>query len=68
MKNIFGSNKSGAQEKTRSKIFGCSPPVRAGNPLIKNEQFFINKASLVEKSLAAGQIDSKVFALSPPSS
>ena len=69
IKQIFSQNNT----TNRNSIFGCSPPVRARNPVVSDSKFW-RETNRVEKLIEGGQIDSGlkdglekvVGVLSPP--
>lgn len=70
IKRIFSQQKGACR---RSSIFGCSPPVRATNPLISDSKFW-RQTNKVERVIEGGHCDSGlreglekvICTLSPP--
>jgi len=69
IKQIFSQNNT----VNRNSIFGCSPPVRARNPVVSDSKFW-RETNRVEKLIEGGELDSGlknglekvVDCLSPP--
>ena len=74
IKQIFNNNAEGC----RNTVFGCSPPVRTGNPIVMDSKFTTGKCNPIMNLINEGQgkIDSGLkhgleqvaTALSPPGS
>lgn len=73
IKQIFSNNNFSNNNTNRNSIFGCSPPVRARNPVVSDSKFW-RETNRVEKLIEGGKIDSGlkdglekvVGTLSPP--